>query len=56
VIVIVCFVVWKMLEESLVYIEYENDVSRYSRNLAFATWVIYFPTNQLVFVGGVCLR
>jgi ribonuclease HI len=46
---------WQMSGESLVYYGFTYDASRHTRNLDFTTWVIYSPTNQLEYVGGVCL-
>jgi ribonuclease HI len=42
--------------ESSVYFGFTDGASRHTQNLASAAWVIYSPTNQLVSVGGVCLR
>jgi ribonuclease HI len=44
-----------MPEESLVYFGFVDDASHHTRHLASTAWVIYFPFNQLVSVGGVCL-
>jgi hypothetical protein len=45
-----------MPEESSVYVGFTDGASHHTWNRASATWVIYSPTNQLVFTRGVCLR
>jgi ribonuclease HI len=44
-----------MLEFSLPYIGFADGASRSTQNLASATWAIYTPTNELVYLRGVCL-
>jgi ribonuclease HI len=44
-----------MSESSLPYIGFTDGASRSTQNLAFATWAIYAPTNELVSLRGVCL-
>jgi hypothetical protein len=38
-----------------VYIGFASSVSCHNQNLVFVAWLIYSTTNQLVYVGGVCL-
>jgi hypothetical protein len=45
----------QMSEYSLPYIGFADGVSRSTRNLSFATWAIYAPTNELISLRGVCL-
>jgi len=45
-----------MIKEMLIYFRFTNGARRHTRHLTSATWVIYFPSRQLVSVGGVCLR
>jgi hypothetical protein len=45
-----------MPEESSFYIGYIDSFNHHSQNLASSAWVIYSPTNQLVSIGGLCLR
>jgi hypothetical protein len=42
--------------ELLVYVGFVDGASLHTLNHAFATWAIYSPTNQLVSVGGICLK
>jgi ribonuclease HI len=44
-----------MSESSLPYIGFADGASHSTRNLAFAAWAIYAPTNELVSLRGVCL-
>jgi ribonuclease HI len=43
-----------MSEYSLPYIGFADGASRSTRNLASAAWAIYAPTNELIFLRGVC--
>ena len=40
---------------SLPYIGFDDGVSRSTQNLSFAAWEIYAPSNELIFLQGVCL-
>ena len=42
--------------ESSVYIGFTDGASRHTQNSASVAWVIYTPTGQVLFLGGVCLR
>ena len=44
-----------MLGTSLPYIGFADGASRSTQNLASAAWAIYAPTNELVYLRGVCL-
>ena len=37
------------------YIGFANGVSRWSPNLALATWVIYSPSHKLIHIDGICM-
>ena len=41
--------------ESYVYIGFTDGSSRHTQNSASATWVIYTPMGQVLYLGGVCL-
>ena len=41
--------------DDLVYFGFVDGASRHTRNLASATWVIYYPTGQLMVSKGVCI-
>jgi len=45
----------QMSEYSLPYIGFADSASHSTRNLAFAAWAIYAPTNELISLRGVCL-
>jgi hypothetical protein len=40
---------------SLPYIGFADGASHSTQNLASATWEIYAPSNELIFLQGVCL-
>ena len=42
--------------ESSTFIGFTNGASRHTQHSAFAAWVIYTPTGQILSSGGVCLR
>jgi hypothetical protein len=42
-------------EYSLPYIGFANGASHSTQNLASATWAIYAPTNEVIFLRGICL-
>ena len=44
-----------MSMESSIYIGFVDGASHHTQNSAFATWVIYTPTGQVLSSGGVCL-
>ena len=41
--------------DDLVYLGFTDFVSRHTRNLASAAWVIYYPSTQLMVSRGVCI-
>ena len=45
-----------MLMESSVYIGFTDGASHHTQNSALDAWVIYTPTGQVLYSGGVCLR
>jgi ribonuclease HI len=45
----------QILEFLLPYIGFTDGASRSTRNLAFAAWAIYGPTNELISLQGICL-
>ena len=45
-----------MSMESSTYIGFVDGASRHTQHSAFATWVIYTPTSQVLSLGGICLR
>jgi ribonuclease HI len=44
-----------MSESSLPYIGFADGASHSTRNLASSAWAIYAPTNELVYLQGLCL-
>ena len=50
-----CFL-WQMSMESSIYIGFADGASLHTQHSAFAAWVIYTPTGQVLSSGGVCLR
>jgi hypothetical protein len=51
-----CIVIgFQMLVSSLPYIGFIDGASRSTKNLAFDSWEIYAPTNELISLQGVCL-
>jgi ribonuclease HI len=46
---------FQMLKSSLPYIDFTDDASCSTQNLASAAWEIYAPTNELISLRGVCL-
>ena len=44
-----------MSMESFTYIGFVDGASRHTQNSSSATWVIYTPTGQVLYSGGVCL-
>ena len=45
-----------MSMESSAYIGFANGASHHTQNSAFAAWVIYTPTGQVLSSRGVCLQ
>lgn len=41
--------------DDLVYFRFVNGANRHTQNLASATWVIYYPSGQLMVSRGVCI-
>lgn len=39
----------------LVYLGFTNGASRHTQNLASVTWVIYYPSGQLLIARGTCI-
>ena len=37
------------------YVGFADGVSRWSPNLASATWVIYSPSHELIHIDGICV-
>ena len=46
---------WQMMSESVIYTGFVDGASRHTLNLAFAAWVIYEPSDQLLSSGSTCL-
>lgn len=44
-----------MSEFPQTYIGFVDGTSHSSENLSFATWVIYSPNDELVYIHGICL-
>jgi ribonuclease HI len=44
-----------MSDSSLPYIGFADGASRSTQNLASTAWAIYAPTNELIYLRGVCL-
>ena len=42
--------------ESSVYIGFADGASHHTQNSASTAWVIYTPTVQVLYSGGICLR
>jgi hypothetical protein len=45
----------QMSEYLLPYIGFADGASRSTQNLASIAWAIYAPTNELIYLRGVCL-
>ena len=45
----------QVLMDDLVYFGFADGASRHTRNLAYAAWVLYYPTGQLMISRGVCI-
>ena len=45
-----------MVMESSAYTRFADGASHHTQNSASTAWVIYTPTSQVLFSGGVCLR
>src|ERR1700733_13589096 len=45
----------QVLMDALVYFGFVDGASRHTRNLASATWVLYYPIGQLMVSKGVCI-
>jgi hypothetical protein len=46
---------FQMLVSSLPYFGFANGTSRSTQNLAFVSWEIYAPMDELINLHGVCL-
>ena len=49
-----CFF-WHMSMESSTFIGFADGASCHTQHSAYAAWVIYTPTGQVLSLGGVCL-
>ena len=45
-----------MSTEYLIYVGFTDGSSHHTKKSASAAWVIYTPTSQVLYSGGVCLR
>ena len=45
-----------MSMESSIYIGFTDGASHHTQHSTSATWVIYTPTSQVLYSGGICLR
>src|SRR3984885_4441651 len=45
----------QVLMDDLVYFGFIDGASRHTQNLASTTWVLYYPTGQLMVSRGVCI-
>ena len=41
--------------DGLIYFRFTDGASQYTQNLASTTWVIYYPSGQLMVSRGVCI-
>ena len=47
---------WQMSMESSTYIGFADGASHHTQHSTSAAWVIYTPMDQVLSLGGVCLR
>ena len=45
-----------MVMESSAYTRFADGASHHTQNSASTAWVIYTPTSQVLFSGGICLH
>jgi len=46
---------WQVSMGDLVYLTFDDGASRHTQKLASITWVIYYPSGQLLVSRGICI-
>lgn len=46
---------WQVLMDDPIYFRFADGENRHTRNLASASWEIYYPSGQLMVSRGVCI-